>query len=392
MIGQTILEKLTVFALSMGKYKTYKLLGNRNTGADQQWHTLCSLWRAMNRRNQIRISRTLKMKRMIQLTIMVIFLVRGMAASDAGHHPGLMQPKDGNLRTYSGLETTPTPVSIGTIARRISADPRGGLEIPSEVSSPIELLGPNGQPLPFRSRQEVEEFLRTAKIVSQKRIEEGINRPLKVLLEKDGIQMYATFRDVRSGLPWKRRGVTFRDDAIFECAAYELSKLLGLDNVPPTVERKIGRKKGTLQAWIENAMTDKALRNKGIQPPSGEMDKWRWKMQWQVVHIFDNLIYNEDRNRGNIMIEPSWRLWMIDHTRAFRRWKELRNPQDIRYCERSLWEKLQTLDETEVRERLKDFVTRSEMEGLLERVGLLVEHINKLIAEHGERDVLFTFR
>ena len=139
-------------------------------------------------------------------------------------------------------------------------------------------------------------------------------------------------------------------------------------------------------------MTEKAMRDKGLQPPSRGIDKWRWMMQWQVVRIFDNLIYNEDRNRGNIMIEPSWRLWMIDHTRAFRRWKELRNPQSIRYCERSLWQKLQTLDETEVRERLKDFVKPYEMEGLLERVGLLVEHINKLIAEHGERDVLFTFR
>ena len=45
-----------------------------------------------------------------------------------------------------------------------------------------------------------------------------------------------------------------------------------------------------------------------------------------------------------------------------------------------------------MRERLKDFVNPYEMEGLLERVGLLVEHIDKLIAEHGERDVLFTFR
>ena len=115
-------------------------------------------------------------------------------------------------------------------------------------------------------------------------------------------------------------------------------------------------------------------------------------MRWQLVRIFDNLIYNEDRNAGNILIEPAGKLWMIDHTRSFRRWKELRNPKQIRYCERSLWQKLQTLDETEVRERLKDFVKPPEMEGLLERAGLLVQHIHKLIAEHGEGDVLYTLR
>jgi len=37
-----------------------------------------------------------------------------------------------------------------------------------------------------------------------------------------------------------------------------------------------------------------------------------------VVRLFDQLIYNTDRNLGNLLIDKSWRLWMIDHTRAFK--------------------------------------------------------------------------
>ena len=284
------------------------------------------------------------------------------------------------------------------IATPISNNPLSGLEVlEQKSSSSLSWIGPDGEQLSFRSNEEIEEFLRTAEIVSRKRVGEGINNPLKVLLEKDGIQMYAVFRDVRvqSNQMKMNDGTVkmfFRDDARFECAAYELSKLLGLDTVPPAVERKIQGKKGTLQAWVENVTTEKALRKTTDVPPSGGITRWRWIMQRQNIYIFDNLIYNEDRNLGNILIEPDWKLWMIDHTRAFRRWKELLNPDQIQFSERSLWEKLQTLDETLVRERLEKFLNPAEMNGLIERTGLLVDHIQKLIDDRGQKAVLFTLR
>ncbi len=50
----------------------------------------------------------------------------------------------------------------------------------------------------------------------------------------------------------------FRDNYIYEPAAYQLSLLLGLDNVPPATLRKIDNKNGSVQIWVENAMTEKA--------------------------------------------------------------------------------------------------------------------------------------
>jgi len=272
----------------------------------------------------------------------------------------------------------------------------GSLSV-AQTAESLGRLDPYGKPLPFSSFEEVEEYLRTAEIVSSKRVGEGINNPLEVLLEKDGIRMHALFRDVhveRKEMPLSggRISFFFRDDAIFECAAYELARLLGLDSVPPVVERKIRGQQGTLQAWVENVSTEKALRKNADVPPSGGIDRWRWMMRHQNVYLFDNLIYNEDRNTGNILIEPNGKLWMIDHTRAFRRWKELMNPELVQFVERSRWEKLQTLDETAVRAKLKDFLKPVELNGLIERKGLLIDHIQKLIDERGEKAVLFTMR
>ena len=36
------------------------------------------------------------------------------------------------------------------------------------------------------------------------------------------------------------------------------------------------------------------------------------------VRMFDQLIYNVDRNLGNLVIDKNWTIWMIDHSRAFR--------------------------------------------------------------------------
>ena len=68
------------------------------------------------------------------------------------------------------------------------------------------------------------------------------------------------------------------------------------------------------------------------------------------------------------------------------------NPEQVQFAERSLWEKLQTLDETEVRAKLKNFMNPAEMNGLIARTSLLVDHIQKLIDDRGEKDVLFTLR
>jgi hypothetical protein len=252
--------------------------------------------------------------------------------------------------------------------------------------------GPNGVVIPFENNEEVTEFLRTAKVVQVEKLSEGKGGSKRVLLEKDGIKMRAIFRDIelsRSKGPGLRGKIrrNFRDHYRYEVAAYELSQMLGLDNVPPTVIRQIHLEIGSLQIWVENAITENIRQKEERIPPS----YLYYGRQSQVMKVFDNLIHNDDRNLGNILFDQNWKLWMIDHTRTFRLDKELSEPEEIRSCEEDLWEKIQTLDEAALRERLGDFLRGTEIDALLARKDLLVEHIQKLIEQKGEKAALFKY-
>ena len=267
----------------------------------------------------------------------------------------------------------------------------GVQEFPGTLSSATQRtwLGPDGLPLPPMSDAQVLEFLRTARVVSMKRVGKGVTNPYKVLLEKGSIRMHAVFRDVHKQKQKSRiRGAVrwnFRDDFIFECAAYELSVLLGLDSVPPAVPRRIKGKKGSLQIWIEKAFGEDDRKKQGLTAP----DSIHWARQRQVRQVFDQLINNADRNLGNLLIDPDWKLWMIDHTRAFHPLFQLWKPKSIVTCERTLWERLRNLDRDRVRRQLKPFLRSNELRALFKRWDRLVARIAKLIEERGEKYVLF---
>ena len=135
-------------------------------------------------------------------------------------------------------------------------------------------------------------------------------------------------------------GRDFKDHYIFECAAYRLALLLGFTNVPPVVPRTIDGKRGSLQAWVENALNEDDRVKEKIDPPN----KRRWVYQIQQIRLFDNLIFNDDRNQGNILFDGDWNLWMIDHTRAFQNVPFLKDTRDLQFVERDIWERLQALD------------------------------------------------
>lgn len=256
---------------------------------------------------------------------------------------------------------------------------------PSRFLTDIE-----GLPLSLDSDEAIISFLRRARVVSSEAVEKGVTGTRKVLLEKDGVRLHAIFRDVRINQPGRlstESRVTLRDDYIFECAAYELSRLLGLDNVPPVVERAIQGKKGSLQLWIEGALTEKERREKGLSV----LDEQRLNQQWQVMLVFDNLIFNDDRNRENYLYDRKGKLWMIDHTRSFQTDDELPYVTGIRYLERQLWEGLQKLESALVKKHLEKYLSPSQLESLIRRKEKLVEYIQEMILERGQEDVLFSF-
>jgi hypothetical protein len=255
--------------------------------------------------------------------------------------------------------------------------------------------GPDGIALPFSKDEELLEFLRTAEITKSKVLTSGSNRPLKARLEKDGIQANAIFRTVELKQPWAnidgRHHRNFRDSCFYECAAYEMSRILGLDNVPPCVIRNVAGKEGTMQLWVENAETMKERLEEAAlvsnQHWAGRRQR-HWARQGQVMRVFDALIDNFDRNIGNMLLGAGEKLWFIDHTRSFTVSTRI-DLDKIVWCERDMWKKMKALNMDLLKDRLRSTVEHIRILALLERRDKLVGHIQALIDERGEDVVLF---
>jgi len=249
----------------------------------------------------------------------------------------------------------------------------------SGLRAAVVFYDPDGEPLPFETFEEVEDFLETADIVWKEKLDSGTNkRKRKIMLEKDGVKAHAI---LRTGYEVKDSpGGGFVDSCHSEVAAYQLSRLLGLESVPPAVRRK----GGSIQIWVENATTDASRREKGTEPE----DPVAFEQQVQVMGVFDNLIANTDRNPGNILIDGEGKVWFIDHTRSFAGQTELKFPDKITGCDRKMWKRLQTLSDAELEEAMRPYLRLYQNE-LLVRRQLVVQAIQSQIDSLGEEAVLF---
>lgn len=256
-------------------------------------------------------------------------------------------------------------------------------------SSPV-WLGLDGQPLPWSSDAEALAFLRAARVVEIGPELDGTTRPHLVLLEFGGVRAHAIFRDVERS---ERRYVLssgevlnhFRDSYVSEVAAFVLDRLLELNAVPPAVIRTIDGTRGSAQLWIENSFSILDRRESGREPPDWDA----YNHQVRQMTVFDNLINNVDRNQTNAVIDPGWKIWYIDHTRAFLRGRDLYDPERVVRVGRRLWRRLQEVSDEEIREVLEPLLDRPEIRDLLVRRRRLVEHIRARLQSAGEEDVLF---
>ena len=276
----------------------------------------------------------------------------------------------------------------GALAQGVSA------QVPSELGGYL-WLDVNSQLLPFQDHETIRKMMRSAHVVSREKIGRGVAGVEKLILEHDNTRFHAAFRTIdvtvrrasRSGV--ERPTKKYRDAAIFESAAYELSELLGIGRVPPVVERRIDTKNGTVQIWMEETRPEvELIERKALQPP----DVKRWHQQKQIMYVFDNLIANSDRNQGNLLIDRSWNIWFIDHTRAFKRSSKLLYRDKLTACERRLWKSLREIDEDTLRQRLEPYLESQEITKLLTRRHQLIRHIRSLIKKNGEDAVLFDLR
>ena len=181
--------------------------------------------------------------------------------------------------------------------------------------------------------------------------------------------------------------VDFKDTYRYNIAGYRLSRLLGLDNVPMSVERKINGKPAAMTWWIDDVILDEGERQKkhtvGPNPS-------RTASQIHILRVFDELIQNRDRNAGNLLWTADWKMWMIDHTRAFRLGKDLLKPQQLERVDRDMLEKMRGLTAPALTETMDKSLTKAEIQALLVRRDAIVKLFDEKIAQRGEAAVLFT--
>ncbi len=247
-----------------------------------------------------------------------------------------------------------------------------------------------GEPLPFQSDEEIIEFLRTAEIQSVEDLEVGITDPRRVELVKDGVTMRAALRDFDQTFERMRFEREFynrlRDSYTFDIAVYELSKILGLNNVPPVTLRQVNGVEASLQIWVEDALVEWDRFEEAIMPP----DEMSFQMQRQNMRVFDSVIGNVDRNNGNILYDEKWNHWLIDHSRSFVPTDEkMPYLEEINWCARSLYEGLKNLESDELIERLSPTLTATDVSWMLKRRDKVIARLDRLIAERGVNKVLF---
>jgi hypothetical protein len=211
---------------------------------------------------------------------------------------------------------------------------------------------------------EFEEFLRTAPIERFEDVPVGVTRPKRGYLKGDGLAASIAWKVLPPGRPngyWE----SYKS----EIAAYELDKFLGLNMVPPVVEKKWRGETAAAILWLSSVRTWKAAEKEPTPP--------HWDVQAVRMKMFDNLIGNIDRNAGNLLIDDEWHLFLIDHSRAFVTQKRL--PFPMGRIDKALWDRMRALDEPTLTTVIGKWVGRGEIRALLGRRDKMQEVIDKLL-------------
>jgi hypothetical protein len=247
---------------------------------------------------------------------------------------------------------------------------------------------------PVLTAAEMERFLLNADIKATIKVSKGVTKARQVRMSDGQLTHDAQVQDVDIAMPFfqvdpKHSEVNFKDSYRYNIAAYRLSLLLGLDNVPMSVERVVDHKPSAVTWWLDDVKMEEGDRKKLKTQPYGP-NPVRTLGYLSVMRVFDELIQNRDRNLGNMIWSSDWKLWMIDHTRAFRLGKDLLSPKTVERCERSFFAKMKELNAPRLTETMGKSLTKDEIAALLARRDALVKLIEGRIAEFGEDKILFT--
>jgi hypothetical protein len=234
-------------------------------------------------------------------------------------------------------------------------------------------------PVPVLTREEMERFLHEADLVKVRGARKGITGTQQATLS-DGTRTHdvsiQSVNESRSNVQMAHGfEMNFRDYWGYNVAAAKLAVMLDLPMVPPSIERRFRGDDAAYTWWVDDVLMDELQRRKhGRTPPNAPA----WNAQQAMMRVFDELIANTDRNQGNMLIDTGWRLWLIDHSRAFRTNRTLRNPRTLLHCDHAVFERMQALTKADLQAEMKGYLTGFEIDALLKRRDLIVARLRAL--------------
>jgi hypothetical protein len=226
---------------------------------------------------------------------------------------------------------------------------------------------------------EYEDFLKNAAVVRTEDIPVGVTKPVRCYFAPGGLLESFAFKSVKPGYQtgyWE----SYRS----EMAAYELDKLLDLQMIPPTVEKRVKSELGAAVMWVSPVRSFKQMGGPPT-PPAEYLDSWN--RQIAKAKMFDNLINNRDPNLGNWLVDPAWNLIVIDHTRAFAPGKDM--VHKMNRIDKGLWERMLKLDAASLKPALDPHLDGGQIKDILQRRDRMKKEIDKMVAERGEANVFF---
>src|SRR4029077_11851622 len=158
---------------------------------------------------------------------------------------------------------------------------------------------------PTLTKEQITQFLLTAKVVKSEHTKKGITEPWRLTLTDGTLTHDASFQAIDEHKPRMQlaSGTTelnFVDSYKYNIAAYQLAELLGLDDlVPVYVERKWKGDAGSLIWWLPVKMDEVSVFRQF--PLWGE--NRRLEFRAEALNLFNTLIYGEP---GSDLSNPSY--------------------------------------------------------------------------------------
>ncbi|BCS32116.1 hypothetical protein TBR22_A13250 [Luteitalea sp. TBR-22] len=258
-------------------------------------------------------------------------------------------------------------------------DPVGAV-VPVAASSSMAVSVPalEARPYAWRGHEaEVEEFLRTAVVERFTDIPVGVTKPRRGYFAPGGPVRSMAWKPLPE---WLLNGK--QESYRAEIAAYQLSRYLGLDVVPPVVERQEKGVRGAAVYWIDGVRPWNPAEPPKVTGPT-------WAMQLSRMMMFDQLVANTDRNQGNLLHDDAGHLYLIDHSRAFTTKRDLAGLKAPQQYDRALWERMTALTREDLTAALGQVLDASRIEAILVRRDQMARQIARRVADKGESVTFF---